>query len=303
MTFTSVDLHLKGHIYNMQLEHFKGLIYEIAQDITDDARRTAADVKNHLLHAWHPYVEEVDEDGVDLALAKIGPFISDNDAQFVYKMMHVEPEILDRDRPERDRIVSILDSLIAPAMVTKTRPLGKFAFALARDDVPPEKNTQKEDDLEDALKRHFGHNRDMTPKETNAFKLLLKQKKYKDLIREPDVDVVFRGVRFDHKHLEKLTGETLEQEGVLRKPYTVTHYVKKSASSWTTSYDIAHEYAADGHNCTAVVFHARVSDNPNKFMVCDDALYKLVFTSSYRREHEAIALGPVRVSETEWWQV
>ena len=190
-------------------------------------------------------------------------------------------------------------------------PLGKYAWPDDRIGMPLEKNTELEDRLFNAIVNHFDSNTPITEDDAKELQALLKMGLYKDVLKQPNVEFVYRGVKLKSDDVTKLTGQSekelvkrLDDSGAL---FVVLPPVQKSpwrsrkgaSVSWTTSSAKAKEFTGGLYTATGswgVVAVAKVADNPDTFLAGVDGLYKLrTIGSIYEPEREALAIAPVKI--------
>jgi hypothetical protein len=190
------------------------------------------------------------------------------------------------------------------AEAPSTAPLGQIAFAPARDGVPFEPNTKVEQDLYDALVQHFRGGHFLNSKQAELMRKILAKGLYSNVIHEPAVEFVYRGMSVPKVWLAKalkVKPENLPRKGVMEKSFTFTPKQGES-SSWTTSKSTASNFADDVSRDRpfSVIIYAEIDRNPNRFVAGPGGLYKIKGPSNYSDEKEAVALGNIKVSKITW---
>lgn len=191
-------------------------------------------------------------------------------------------------------------------------PLGRFAFALNRaydqksPPPPPEPDTPVEKKLYDAIAGHYSDNVPMKVTDAEALKSLIRRDMYNDVIKEPHVTNVYRGMSVGAKWLAKAlklkSTAGIPGKGKLQRAFKFVPR-KGASTSWTTDRNVALRFSKDSvdrDNQYGIIMVASVEENPNKFLSGPDGTYKLDVARLFDREKEATALGPVKVSSVDW---
>lgn len=197
-----------------------------------------------------------------------------------------------------------------------TDPLGKYAFPQdrkLRNSVPYEKNTKLEDELEDAIENHFMASWPFTKDVANKLSELLSKNLYVDILKRPEVDVVYRGMSVSEqwikRALELNDDEPLSSSAEIEKRFTFLPKPMMGSSSWTCDFGIARDFSissieksqylthgsARGKVTHSIVLHAKLSENHNSFLSGEDGLYKLQHASGYQNEQEILGLNDIKV--------
>lgn len=182
-------------------------------------------------------------------------------------------------------------------------PMGKIAWPSRR--LKPVKNnfefdTKLEEKIDVALQQHFDHKSPgITPKIAEHLKDFLSKGLYDDVIKKPEVDVIYRGMGLSKKMVENFFVEKLSLDFKKKTIKKLFKYIpRKSASSWSTSLPVAEKFANNQYQFMLILI-ARVNDN-DWLLDCDNGLYKVQFTDKdIFREHEIIALGSVNVQQIQ----
>jgi hypothetical protein len=188
--------------------------------------------------------------------------------------------------------------------------LGNYAFANVRPGLPPEVNTEVEDDLEQELTTHFINNIHMSAKSGRALKTSLENDWYEKILSEPKQATVYRGLRVSEEWMIKNIGENWREQfdktklGQLKTNNMVLHPNAVNASSavtsWTNSIKTAHDFAngpASDDAEFAVVCCAAIKDNPNQFIDSAAGLYGIRGHDEFADEQEVLGIGSIKVSQ------
>jgi hypothetical protein len=189
---------------------------------------------------------------------------------------------------------------------------GEYAFATKRvrgPKVPREPDTPEEIGAYEELAGYFDLNRPVSDEVVDSLRAALASGEYSDVLREPS-GTVYRGMVVTGEELQRLLkmrrqpGPSGQVEGRFRyEP------VGNGVSSWTTDRKVAADYADPSKTFFTgkqlvgrygVVLSAEASDNPGRFLVGTDGLYRLHAAVQFVKEAEALALGPVRFSGASW---
>jgi len=225
----------------------------------------------------------------------------------------------------------------ALANMTADEPLGRYAFSPQRQGPPAplprppqEPNTDFEQKLFWSLYMHFSD-----PESSQSFTKnseyanivsdFLKKGKYSDVFKEPEEDVVYRGVLLSIDTLRKMLPpnlfsdvETLEAKDSFEIETTedlrkiaerydtntvITNKDNRPVSSWTISAKIATEFANRGYwsmpagskHLYNVILCASPADNRYKFLDAK-SLYGIGGIGGiYTREQEVISIGSIKL--------
>lgn len=197
-----------------------------------------------------------------------------------------------------------------------TDPLGKYAFPQGRklrNSIPYEKNTKLEDELEDAIENHFMASWPFTKDIANKLSNLLKKNLYTDVLKRPEVDVVYRGMSVSEqwikRSLELNDDDQIPISTEIEKRFTYLPKPMMGSSSWTKDFSIARDfsiYSAEkskylaqssvlGKITHSIVLHAKLNENYNSFLSGEDGLYKLQHASGFQSEQEILGLNDIKV--------
>ena len=179
--------------------------------------------------------------------------------------------------------------------------LGKIAFGEERlDDVPFEKDTHEERDLYDGFVEQIFRNEKLNSSQIAVVKKLLRDKKYPKFFKEPNVDVLYRGIAVTEDWLEKKLDFSPEDSGVSSEGYVDDGRM----SSWTVDELTAEKFAKDSVgrtlNSWVVVLKTHVSKNPGCFLDLTDGIYALDRFVGKQSEQEVFGFGPIEVESFEW---
>lgn len=183
-------------------------------------------------------------------------------------------------------------------------PLGRYAFPLKRRGLPPESDTPEEKRLFQALDAHFNDNLKLNRKAATQIEDFLAQGLYPQVFSPPEEDEVFRGMGVSKQWLAKALGVKVNDIPRRGSQEVGMTYTPKAGgvSSWTTSKTVSSKFSdsSDKYNVVSVILHARVSDNPNKFISGPEHLYKLDYIAQFANEKEVIGLGDIVVYKISW---
>ena len=187
--------------------------------------------------------------------------------------------------------------------------LGNYAFANSRKGVPPEVNTEVEDELEQELTTHFVNNMHMSSKSGRALKTSLENDWYEKILSEPKRATVYRGLRVSEEWMVENIGDDWRKqfdetkEGRLKTNNMVLRPITGNASSavtsWTNSIKTAREFAfgpSSGGSDLAVVCCAAIKDNPNQFIDSAAGLYGIKGHDEFADEQEVLGIGSIKIS-------
>lgn len=190
---------------------------------------------------------------------------------------------------------------------------GDIAFADQRKNVAPESNTEIEQEVWEDMKLHTGKNIPIKTRTSRALRGVLQRDLYSDVLREPEVEYVYRGLRLNLETLENMLGRALADEEI-RSGSSRTNFVmspratvysddtEEGSTSWTVDLNVARKFSevfSDSYPY-ATILVAKVSQNPDQFIIGPDGYYKIKGWDPYTYEKEATALGPVRVYKIYW---
>jgi len=190
-----------------------------------------------------------------------------------------------------------------PEEDVSSAPWGKFAFAVDRlEDVPEEPDTEEERDAFNGINAHVNDNTPIPADTNNSIRNVLKKKSwYKEIIKEPQQEYVYRGMVVSKSWLLAAGIDPEKDEGSSKKSFTYSSRRPGTSSSWSVDAGEAKKFTASaGSFDYSVLMVAKISENEDKFIVGDDGFYKLNSTKSYKFEKEAIALGDVEVMKVYW---
>ena len=186
-------------------------------------------------------------------------------------------------------------------------PLGRIAFAEYRKDLPEprEKNTKIESELAIALYRHFNDNVPLNIDFSALLEELLGKGWYSDIINEPGPNTILhRGMLgMTPGWISETTRIPLDQIGLAGEWQGVFHYSPRhpGSSSWTDDFNEAKEFAGGSTGRLSVVINAKAGENPEKFISCEDGLYKVDKFATFAAEREFIGLGTIKCHYLKWW--
>jgi hypothetical protein len=190
----------------------------------------------------------------------------------------------------------------------KNGMMGKVIFGQNRGLLEP--NLPVENNLFNSLDTHVNNNVSMKEKFTNIIKTFLQNGFYKDFIKPPDTQVIFRGMTINKKTLSGLvktpiedlqsTGEKVLEDPIVFKP----RHNDRPSTSWSKSLSRATMFAnrnlIHGENFGIVLF-AKSVNNPDKLFDLKQ-FYKEI-DSEFDVEEEVIGLGEISVYKVKWKKV
>ena len=189
----------------------------------------------------------------------------------------------------------------------KYAPFGNFVFAPARrGEVKWEPNTSEENFAYDSLKDHVNNNEPLDDEAALILAQALEDQSYPSILHEPNAEWVFRGINMHKEKLQELLGrDDIAGEHSMKFDRRVggsPSRSKQGSSSWTTDWDVARQrFARASWPRCAVIFAARVSDNPDTFLEGPNGFYKVKELAGYTDEVESAALGSVKTHSVYWY--
>lgn len=189
--------------------------------------------------------------------------------------------------------------VVPPEAPSPPAPLGDYAFATQRDDVPPEVNTAVEDKLERELTYYFRDNKPVSNDSAEVLKTLASNDWYPKIIKKPRGREMLRGMNVPESWITANLGKGWRKQlqagvvGEIEKNFTFEPR-GSGISSWTNDMDVARMFSS-GKN-VPIILHAWVQENPGTFVSGPGGLYKIRSFASYAdKESEVLAAGPVEV--------
>lgn len=226
---------------------------------------------------------------------KIANFVNFNEFidEFEYKLKTLFNKFYDLLKSYAQQIGVLKVKVDEP----KGGSLGKIAFGELRD--MPEKDTEIEARIVDYLKQHF-KGEPMIGSVAKEISSLLKARKYRNYLRGPETDAVYRGMLVSGAWLRqhvKSPGYSGEAEVNMKfVPIDV-------ASSWSQSIDVAERFSRRHSDKTDMYYVVLCADpfeeNEGKFLDCLN-LYSLFGAATYIDEVEAIGFGEIAVNKLSW---
>lgn len=197
-------------------------------------------------------------------------------------------------------------------MTKSKKPFGNYAFPSSRLTsyvVPEEEDTDIEHDTDYYLRQHFKQGSELPSFVVDELQNVLISGEYSDVIKEPNVSTVYRGMWVDGSWIMNLTNSYhLSEKGKFETSFTYKPF--KNQSSWSLNQIAAFDAAQTDFNdrpqklddgkTYIIILHAQLEHNRNKFIVCPDGLYKLKYAAIFENEQEAIGLGDIIVSKIDW---
>lgn len=184
-------------------------------------------------------------------------------------------------------------------------PLGKYAFSNARKQdytTPKEYDTKLEFKLCKHIEDHFLNGKSFSSSTTNFFKSMLEKNMYNDIIKQPSQTDLYRGMAVTHDWVYSISKKATRGENTIKKDFVFKPLTDNGSTSWTTDYDIARDFAEGEEHAEKtkkIILIARLSDNENCFLSCQDGFYKLLYSERFEKEKECIGLGNIKVFEID----
>ena len=186
---------------------------------------------------------------------------------------------------------------VPPEAPSPPAPLGDYAFATQRDDVPPEANTPAEDKLERELTYYFRDNKPVSNNSAEVLKTLASNDWYPKIIKKPRGREMLRGMNVPESWITANLGKGWQKQlrvGIGEIETSFTFEPRSGISSWTSDMDVARMFSSGKK--VPIILHARVQENPGTFVSGPEGFYKIRSFASYAdKESEVLAAGPVEV--------
>lgn len=189
----------------------------------------------------------------------------------------------------------------------KKAPLGMIAFAGERRGVPYEVDTQREEELFHNLQSYISgdHGQRLSNKDINDIKKFIDAGWYQQTFLLPKYPVIYRGMAVSKEWLVKALGMKKSSEVLKRgtKQASFTFSPKLNASSWTSSVNVANDFAFDNQTMNRnyiVTLYARTQTNNGNLLDCK-GLYDLRRLQIFSKEKEVIAFGKIKVFKISWY--
>lgn len=197
-------------------------------------------------------------------------------------------------------------------------PLDKYAFfdrrkdnkiKAAREAGIEEEDNPTEDYIFTVLQHHISDNEDLSKREINAIKMLVKDERYSEIFRETKANEIMRGITVSIETLEKLLGvrSTTIKMGEKNKIDAIVAGMRgKQNTSWTVDHQQAKNFATNDGNVSEssddipIIIYANPQDSADTtFVEFRNAIYKIRGLDNYKYEQEVMALGSVRINAIE----
>jgi hypothetical protein len=203
------------------------------------------------------------------------------------------------EKIEADDMASVTgsDYFEAPA----DAPLGRIAFPTLRDDVPFEKNTAVETNLQSAIYAHIIHNKPIRTNDAVLIKDFIQRNFYSNIFGEPDTDLVYRGMSVTKDYIANILGvEQIAPSGEVEVDWDFTPL--SQTSSWTIDDEVAIEEFSGktDRNNISLLMTAKVDENSGKF-VDFSKLYSMKSFREYSNEQEVVGVGNIKIFKIWWW--
>lgn len=191
-------------------------------------------------------------------------------------------------------------------------PLGLYAFSDERQKLPSpppiEKNTGTETRLFKKIVDSIERNKKLDTRAAEAIKGILSDGQYQDMLREPEAEMLYRGMLLNRVEVEALLG-TKDYIQAYRGGLAGDFVFRPrggAASSWTTDKSVASNFTGTSwlssrgdRNKSKVVMTARKSSNPFCFFELKPFYPFLSDYDFYSAESEAVGLGDIKFEFVE----
>lgn len=191
-------------------------------------------------------------------------------------------------------------------------PLGLYAFSDERQRFPSpppiEKNTGAETRLFKKIVDSIERNKKLDARAAEAIKGILRDGQYQDMLREPESEMLYRGMLLNRVEVEALLG-TKDYIQAYRGGLAGDFVFRPrggTASSWTTDKSVASNFTSTSwlsprrdSNKSKVVMTARRSSNPFCFFELKPFYPFLSDYNFYSAESEAVGLGDIKFEFVE----
>jgi len=193
-------------------------------------------------------------------------------------------------------------------------PLGKVAFSKFRlDDAPnDEEDTPEEAELYRAFHKYVTKNKsdEVTREMLTQIRGMLKSRNYQKVFKEPEVDVVYRGMCVGGEWLAEalnIDPKELEENGEVEMRMTFVPRAENGLSSWSTDEDAANDFAEDVFSQYSgeygVMIYATPAANKNKFLDLNDGFYKVKPFDERAHEQKCLGFGDILTCKIRWWKL
>ena len=204
------------------------------------------------------------------------------------------------------------ETLLRDLIREMTGPLGLYAFSDERQKLPSpppiEKNTGAETRLFKKIVDSIERNKKLDTRAAEAIKEILRDGQYQDMLREPEAEMLYRGMLLNRVEVEALLG-TKDYIQAYRGGLAGDFVFRPrggTASSWTTDKSVASNFTATSwlsprrdSNKSKVVMTARRSNNPFCFFELKPFYPFLSDYNFYSAESEAVGLGDIKFEFVE----
>jgi hypothetical protein len=221
------------------------------------------------------------------------------------RVLYIAKEDIRSDINAADEIIDNLinmieeDSTAGNEEAPANAPLGKFAFAPVRPEVPFEKNTAIEKELQDEIEHHVVNDANLSPEHARLLRTFIQNNWYSTLFTEPEASVVYRGMSVPKKYLEDILGPDYGEIPAHGKEYVDWVFEpREGTSSWSASKELAGDFTV-GEYDYGITLIAMVQDNPDKFVDMRH-LYSLKFLRGWEDEKEIIGIGSIKIIAIQW---
>jgi len=180
--------------------------------------------------------------------------------------------------------------------------LGDIAFADERKGVKNEPDTQREKELYTSLKKYIIQNDSLPQKDVTDIETFLTLGWYDDVFHETDSSMIYRGMGVNEKYIKDALNlsndEKLPDQGSNTSSFTFTPINNRSATSWTTTFDVAKYFTEiESDNYQLIM----VANAPKKKNIAGKGgLYDVGELDVHSGEDEVIVFGPVHVRKILW---
>ena len=146
---------------------------------------------------------------------------------------------------------------------------------------------------------HFLDNKKIPLEYVESIFDILRSGKYDDIYHEPENgQEVYRGIGVSEEKFFKMNVNYEKSSGFVENgDFLYTPFENSGISSWTSDEKLALIYSRG--DSVSIIYVAKVSDNPKKFVECVGGLYD-VDGLDYHPEDEVLGIGALKVSKILW---
>lgn len=182
-------------------------------------------------------------------------------------------------------------------------PFGEYAWASSREGMLEEPDTEIENKVYDAIKKHFASKRTGLPTEiVELLSMCVVLEWYQPVLHPPPNKVLYRGLKIKTREgLAKILGTNdFEDEGSMDFEDHVVPPENGCSTSWTAKKKITKDFSEKGARGWAVTLIADVEPNKYRFLAGPGGLYDVDGLSRWHLEKETVGLEPIKIKKIEW---